>query len=231
MLYDPRTIAYLCEVFHPPMAHETTKVQAIHHELFGNRRVGYQNFNLAPAGVTLSNPVSQPGANSSFSVLPDRLRLVEELTEASLDDFVGRLEKVLGLAATRLEIQVATACQVTVRTLVNVRSFRDSREFLARGMFRFEDDDLKAFGRPSQMLGLRMLFPQTPNERAFYALRIESYNADPRSLYLENVGTFPGIVPAAQVAAFAEALRATYGFLVERTCGFLARFDERAQST
>lgn len=227
MLYDPRTIAFICEVFHPPMAHDAAKVQAIHHELFKERRVGYQNFNFAPGGVMLSNPAAQPGANSSLSVLADRLRVVEELTEASIDDFIARLEKVLPLAVSKLEIQVATACQVSVRSLVNVRSFRDSREFLARGMFRFDEADLAAFGRPSQMLGLRMLFPQSGEERAFYALRIESYNADPRSLFLENVGTFPGVMPAGQVTAFAEAVRATYGFLAERTCNFLARFDGR----
>jgi hypothetical protein len=230
VLYDPRTIAFLCEVFHPPMAHDATRVQAIHNELFANGRAGYRNFNLIPGGIALSNPPAIPSANSSASILGDRVRVVEELTDASLEDYLARLETVVRLAAARLEIPVFTACQATVRSLINPRHFRDSREFLARGMFRFGDEDLHAFGRPSQMLGLRMVFPQSGEERAVYALRIESYNADPRSLYLENVGTFPGIVAAAQAGSFGEAVRATYGFLVERAADFLGRFDVRREA-
>ncbi|HKE02302.1 MAG TPA: hypothetical protein VKE69_14890 [Planctomycetota bacterium] len=229
MLYDPRTIAFLGEVFHPPMAHEATRVQAIHNELFGDSRAGYRNFNLVPGGVALSNPPGSPSSNSSTTILGDRIRVVEELTDATLDDYLHRLDSVLRLAAARLEIPLFTGCQISVRSLVNPRHFRDSREFLARGMFRLVQDDLAAFARPSQTIGLRMVFPQHGAESSLYALRIESYNADPRSLYLENVGTFPGLIPAAQSAAFADSVRATYGFLVDRALTFLGRFDVRTE--
>jgi hypothetical protein len=231
MLYDTRTIAFICEIFHPPQTSiEAARIQAIHNELFTNPRYGYRNFNFVPGGVVLSNPTTAQGANSSMAVLGDRLRVSEELTDASLDDFLARLDAIVKLAAARLEIPVFTACQVSVRSLVNSRTFRDSREFLARGMFRFSEQDLATFGRPSQMLGLRMLFPQSAGERAFYALRIESYNNDPRSLFLENVGTFPGVVPAAEGGSFVECVRATYGFLTERAVEFLARFDARTDA-
>lgn len=231
MLYDTRSIAFLCELFHPPQAQiDATRVQSVHNEIFANPRVGYRNFNFISGGVMLSNPHPTPGANSALTVLGDRLRLIEELTDASLDDFLHRLETVSKLTAARLEIPIFTACQVSVRSLVNPRAFRDAREFLARGVFRFSEEDLSTFGRPSQMLGLRMLFPQAPGERAFYALRLESFNNDPRSIFLENVGTFPGVVPAAEAAAFSDCVRETYRFLTERAVGFLARFDNRAES-
>ncbi len=229
MLYDPRTIAFLCEVFHPPVAHEAPRIQAIHAELFADPRTGYRNLHFGPGTATLSNSLATPNANSSVQILGDRLRLTEELTESSMDDFLGRLERVTRLGGTKLEIPVYTACQVSVRTLVNPRHYRDSREFLARGVFRFGEEDLTTFGRPSQMLGLRMVFPQSGTERAFYSLRIESYNGDPRSIYIENVGTFPGIVPAAEAGRLTECVRATYDFIVERALAFLGRFDAKTE--
>jgi hypothetical protein len=228
MLYDTRSIAFICELYHPPQATlDATRVQAVHNELFANPRLGYRNFNFIAGGVMLSNPTTAQGAASSLTVLGDRLRVSEELTDSSLDDFIQRLDTVAKLAASKLEIPVFTACQVSVRSLVNPRQFRDAREFLARGMFRFSEEDLSTFGRPSQMLGLRMLFPQVKGERAFYAIRIESYNNDPRSIFVENVGTFPGVVPAAEAGSFVECVRETYRFLAEKSVEFLARFDAR----
>ncbi|MFN0206969.1 MAG: hypothetical protein ACKVS6_11760 [Planctomycetota bacterium] len=226
MLYDTRTLAFICELFHPPQQTiDATRIQSIHNELFASPRTGYRNFNFTQGGVVLSNPLANPSANSSFLVSSDRLRLTEELTEVALDDFIARMELVLKLSLQRLEIPIFTACQVSVRSLVNPRQFRDARDYLTKGMFRFSDDDLAPFGRPCQMLGLKLVFPQPAGEKGFYSLRIESWNNDPRSVYMENVGTFTGVVAAAEVASYAECVRATYAFLTDRAVEFLARFD------
>jgi hypothetical protein len=227
MLYDTRTLAFILELFHPPQQTiDATRIQSIHNELFASPRTGYRNFNFTPTGVVLSNPLPNASANSSFTVSADRLRITEELTEVALDDFIARMDLVLRLSVQRLEIPIFTACQVSVRSLVNPRQFRDAREFLTNGMFRFSGEDLGEFGRPCQMLGLRLVFAQPQGERGFFALRVESWNNDPRSVYLENVGTFTGVVPATDVGSYAECVRATYAFLTERAVNFIARFDK-----
>lgn len=228
MLYDTRTLAFICELFFPPVQTiEAARIQSIHNELFANPRLGYRNFNFIQGGVVLSNPLQAPSANSTFTVMADRFRIAEELTEVSLDDFIARLDLVLKLATQKLEIPLFTASQVSVRSLVNPRQFRESREFMAKGVLRLKDDDLEAFGRPCQLFGMRLVFPQNQTSRGFYALRMESWTGDPRSVYLENVGTFTGVVPAAEAGKhFSENVRATYDFVTDRAVGFLARFDQ-----
>lgn len=232
MLYDTRTLAFICELFYPPVQTiDATRIQSIHNELFSNPRLGYRNFNFIQGGVVLSNPLPNPNANSTFTVNADRFRIAEELTEVSLDDFLARLELVVRLATQRLEIPLFTATQVSVRSLVNPREYRDARSFFAKGILKWQDADLDQFGRPCQMFGLRMVFPQNQNDRGFYALRMESWNADPRSVYLENVGTFTGVVAAAEAGrSYADCVRSTYDFISERAVGFLARFDNNPEN-
>lgn len=227
MLYDPRTIAFVTEAYFPPMQQDGLRVQQVHHELFGSARAGYRNFNLVAGGAMLSNPHINGSANSSVTVLQDRVRIAEELTDTSLDDFLARQEIVLRLLAQKLEIPVFVACQVAIRSLVSSRQYRDARDFLARGVLRFNDDGLAPFGRAPHTLGLRFVFPQSADERNVYQVRIESYTGDVRSVFLENVGMFPGVVLAGDVEKLGEPVRQTYNFLTERVLEFLARFDQR----
>jgi len=230
MHYASRTIAFLCELLHPPQVPAAGPIQRVHNRLFG---VGgtpvYGSFNVSTDGAVLSNPLPQPGAVSSAAFLTDRFQFREELTGITLDDFVQRLEQVTRMVLDEVPVPMFTAQAITVRTLVNPRAYRDSRLFLKDGMFHMHTE-LASFGREPQLLGVRLVFPPTQEEPFAFTLRVESFASDPRSLFLENTGSFGPVVPTHGLAPIGTNVRRTYDFLVERALPFLAQFDQRTEA-
>ena len=228
MDYQPRTIAYLAELFHPPAEPDPAAIQRVHNHLFQTPNPAYKSFAVTPGGTVLSNPVTRPGAVSSAAFLADRVQFREELGELTVEEFAARVRSLCELVCPALAIQVFTAQQVTVRTLVNPRNFRDSRSYLRQGMFGFQDEP-QAFGREAQLYGIRMVFPPTEAEPNAHALRIESFQSDPRSLFLENQASFPPLLVARGLEPLERNVLDAYSFLVERSLAFVARFDQRQE--
>lgn len=229
MSYTPRTIAFLCDLIHPPQTPDANAVQRLHNAWFEAGSPVYQSFHVTHEGAVLSNPVSAPGASSSVSFLVDRIRFREELSGLTADDFARRVLQVTGEAVPRIGLQLFTAQQVTVRTLVNPRHFRDSRRFLKAGMFGFRSE-IEDFGREPQLYGMRMVFPPGPDEPNAHALRIESFHSDPRSVFVENQASFGPTVVRHGLEPVGENVGAAYAFLVERALVFLSRFDAHQEA-
>lgn len=238
MAYDPRTLAYLSEIIHGPLQHDAVRLQSVYNDLFQDARLGYRNFSLVQGGAMLSNPVAQPTQVSSATFLADRIQIREELTDVTLEDFRARVERLAQLSLAKLGIQVVTAQQVVVRSVIQPRHFQDSRKFLGSSMFSLPADRFQAIGRPAQLLGFRAVYPQTPEEPNVFSLRIESFNNDPRSVFVEVVGTFPPVVPGSPLARAADGndrqafetlghnVTATYAFLERRALTFVEQFDQ-----
>ena len=225
MNYDIRTIAFLAEVLHPPMDLDAKAIQNLHAELFDIPELAYRNFALAPDGIHMTNPVDQPGAVSSVSFLIDRVQFREEMTGMTMEEFGKRMEGVLVRAVASRNIPLATGQQFVVRSLLNPRHFQDSRDFLSRAVCRIDPQDLGSFERPLGLFGLKVVFPQLPQDSSLFSLRMESFNQDPRSLFVENVGTFTHCMLPQGLQELLGNLERTYRFLDEKATAFLARFD------
>ena len=225
MTYDIRTIAFLAEILHPPMDLEAKAIQGLHAELFDIPELAYRNFTLAPDGIHMTNPVDQPGAVSSVSFLIDRIQFREEMTGMTVEEFGRRMEGVLQRAVPARDLPLATGQQFVVRSLLNPRHSQDSRQFLAQAVCRIDPPELEAFQRPLGLFGLKVVFPQLPQDPSLFSLRIESFNQDPRSLFLENVGTFSHCMLPQGLEELLGNLKRTYDFLDQKATAFLARFD------
>lgn len=224
MSYDPRSIAFVGEILYPPMQLRSDLVQAVHNSLFRQPALSYQSFQVAGDGIHLTNLPMTPGQVSSVSFTPDRMVLREEMRGTTLEDFATRLVNVAGTAFTALSIPVSVAQQFCIRSLISSRQKVDSREFLARRVLE-NGEALAGFGRPLQSLGLRLFFPPTEADRATYQVRIENWPLEPRSLWVEVVGSFGNAVAAGDLPKVAEQLYATYGFLTNQVGSFLAAHD------
>ncbi len=229
MNYTPRTIAFLTDLVHPPLTPDPRAVQRLHNRQFEGPDPVYKSFHVTHEGAVLSNPVSSPSAHSSVSFTADRIRFREELTGLTAEDFAQRVRSIAAEVVGLLPLQIFTAQIVTVRTLVNPRHFSDSRQFLKAGMFGF-GSEIMDFGREPHLYGIRMVFPPGPNEPNAHSLRIESFNSDPRSVFVENQASFGPTVVQNGLASIEENIVAAYGFVVDRALSFLSHFDARQEA-
>ncbi len=229
MAYAPRTIAFVTELIHPPMRPDPAVIQRVHNELFQDSDPVYKSFAVTPTGAVLSNPVARPGAVSSASFMADRFQFREELGSLTVDEFATQVRRMTERVAELTAIQVFTAQQVTIHTLINPRHFADARDFLKQGMFGF-GQETEDFGRDPQLYGLRLIFPPSEEEPNAHALRVESFNDDVRSLFVENQASYPPILVARGLDTVADNVHGAYAFLVERALSFVGRFDQRQEA-
>ncbi len=226
MAYDPRTIAYQAEILHPPTALRADAVQGIHNTLYRQPNLAYQNFQVAQDGIHLINLPQTPGQVSAVTFLPDRIVLREEFRSTTIEDFATRIVNVTRTAFQSLSIPVSLAQQFIVRSLITPRHSKDSREFLTERILGGGSSALDAFGRPLHSAGVRLQFPQTNEHRDTYHVRIETWHQDPRSVWIENTGSFAQPTTTENLPTLGEQLYATYRFLTGPISEFLSRHDQ-----
>jgi hypothetical protein len=224
LLYTPRTIALVCELVHPAMTPDPVPIQRVHNQLYQTGDPPYQSFAVTQAGAVLSNPVQSPGASSLAAFYPDRFQFREELSSLTYDDFATRVRTVSTQVSAARGVQIFTSQHVTMRTLVNPRSYHDSRQYLKHGMFGF-DDETDVFGREPALLGIRLVFPPAEGRTGTHALRIESFSNDSRSLFLEIVSSYGPVVVEGGLAEVEANIHATYRFVTEQAMRFIGGFD------
>ena len=223
--YEPRTIAFGAEILHSPVALRTDAVQRIHNDLYGNREVAYQNFQVAQDGIHLTNPAMAPGQISAVTFTPDRIVLREELRGTTIEDFATRVVNVVGAAYRTLQTPLSLGQQFWVRSLINTQHSNDSRTFIAQRLLAGGAESLSAFQRPMHSIGLRMTFPSTSPDQPIVNLRIEPWVQEPRSLWLEVVGQFGTPIQADKLPQLGHSLYSTYRFLTGPTLDYIGRFD------
>jgi hypothetical protein len=220
----PRTIAYHCELLHPPQVPDPIPIQRLHDELFRSPDADYRSFTVAHDSTTLSNPVDRPGAVSQAAFLTDRFRFVEEHTGLTVDDFAARVRRIAERLCAVRSIPVLIGQVVTVRTLVTPRRPTEGLEFMRQSLLRL-GAELEDFGRPAAALGIRLAFPPTTGHPNAMALRVESVPGDARSLWIECQGSYSPLPVAAGLAAVEQNCHATYRFATGRAVAFLERFE------
>ena len=225
--YQPRTIALIAELVHTPVDPDPRPLQKVHGQLFEGPSPPYAGFQVVPGGAVLSNPVAQQGAVSQVAFLADRLQFREERTALTPDAFAQRVRRVLEVAAPARGLGVLSAAQVIVRSLINPRQWQDAREFLREAVLGLDSDGLEAFGRDPGLYGVRFSFPGESESAQPIDLRIESFQADPRSLFLELRAAHGPIRLDTGLDALEEHVHSTYRFLVDRALPFVARYDAR----
>lgn len=225
MSYDLRTIAFAAEILHPPLQLRADLVQTVHNTLYRQPGNGYQNFQVAPDGIHLSNLPQSPGQVSSATFTWNRLILREELRGIAVEDFATRVVNVTTTAFQTLGITTSIASQFVVRSLIAPRHFRDGREFLGKRLVAPGSEAWTSLGRPLHSLGVRFVFPPAAGDPSTFQVRVETWPQDPRSLWVENVGNFPGPVATTDAPQLANPLFSTYRYLSGPVCDFLSSLD------
>ena len=92
-------------------------------------------------------------------------------------------------------------------------------------MLRWDEETLASFRRAPDVLGVRFRIPGESAEDGAFQVRIENYERDEQSLFLENVGLFRGVVTQDRLQQIPERFDQTYRILEGPVLGFLSHFD------
>ncbi|MEQ8764993.1 MAG: hypothetical protein RL885_13760 [Planctomycetota bacterium] len=225
-MYDLRSISYLIELVHPPMQHDLQKLQEFYNELSKPPLTLYQNFNVAPGGAQISNAAIGAGAASTLTITGDRIQILEQRTPVDPEEFARRAVQIVELAQRHLNYQVFMPIQYVVRTLINPHTTHDTRRLVGRQMCNLSADTLESIGREPNLFGIRLVFPQDDTSNSIFNVRVESYNTDHRSLFIENAGIFPTPLPAGEPERLAEGFNATYTFIRDNLARMVRNFDQ-----
>ncbi len=72
---------------------------------------------------------------------------------------------------------------------------------------------------------MKMIFPQLESEQDLHTVRIESFNQDPRCVFIEDVATFTEAVMPDNLDEIGANVKVTYNFVREKALAFLAAYD------
>lgn len=228
MFSEPRTISLLTELIHLPMKHAIGTLREVYTRVCTT--CGYENFIRVGNGARIER---QDGESSGFSHLSfggDRIQLTEDHAGVSVEQFAAKVLAVLGEAVPRLRIPVILVQQVTVRVICAPNNLKSAAEYLERSIFQIRNEDLELLGRPTNVHGFRLVFPATREQPSSFNTRVESYLRDPRSVYIENVGTYKTPIQIQSLEPIAANIRETADFLSQHLVPFLSRYDRRNES-
>lgn len=227
-MYPLRSIQFFAELVHAAATYQPADLQRAHGKLFEAESARYVNFQLVQGGAMLSNPTQQQGAVSGAWILGDRIRIQEQMTGVSRDDFEKRLDVATRILLAELRIPQILATQYVVQSLVTPRVSSNAIELMSRSMLSLRDEDLSLFERPPLLVGLRMTFPTSPVDDGQFHSRIESMQRDPKTIFLENVGVFRTKIEPQRSTHVVSQFVQTYDWIQEQLVGYLARVENRA---
>lgn len=223
MLSEPRTIALIMELLHLPMQHPVNRLRTLYTHLC--TECDFENFTRRPGGAQIERPASEEAGLSRLTFSPDRIQFLEEGGLLTLDSYCRRLEVILERAMDLLAIPVFLMEQCTVRSVVTPGAFKSASDFIGKRLMNIATGDLSALGRPTSVFGFRLAVPPTAENRDSYNVRVEVYARDPKSLYLENVGTFRTPINRGETSGGSAAMREASTFVSDKLCPFLSLFD------
>jgi hypothetical protein len=227
MLSEPRTISIIAELVHLPVKQAFERLRDVYAAV--STPCGYDNCIRLPSGARLERGAGETEEVSTLTFLPDRVQMVEDNLATSVDGVGRKLIAVLEKAMPALGIPVILAQQFTVRAIAAPNSFKTASEFIGRSLFRIENEDVQVLERPTNIFGLRLVFPPTATQPWNFNVRIEAYTRDPKSVYLENTGMFKAPVEYGRLDALQQNLETTSDFLSGKICRFLSQYDRRRE--
>lgn len=225
MLSEPRTISLISEFVHVPVNHSADKLRAVYNEVCNS--CGYEDFTRLQGGAQIERRDPESQSFSRLKLLRERIQITEDHTGVTVEQFAKKATAVLSSVLPQLEIPVLLVQQNTVRVISTPNNYGSAAEYLARSVFKIDEEQLQSFGRPTSLFGFRLVFPMAKGHPENFNVRVESYVRDPQALYIENVGTFKTPIQHSTLQTVENNLNLTSDFIGDRVVHFLSHYDRR----
>jgi len=223
---EDRLIHFSTELFHKPKAHPKPLLQKLYYELSQVPGCSYDNSDFNIPNQPKFHSRRGPKSQSVLVMLPDRLLIMEEWADLTLDAYVRKLEDVAAVAESILEIPAFTAQAVTVRATCPLSHFDDAREFLLDHACAQEGQIAPYFKRPIAVGGLRFVLPATPQHDGAYHILIEPFRQSPREIFVEVKSVYKDMGEDENpFPLITKRLRDVRGFISDNIYPYLDQFD------
>lgn len=190
MQSEDRPIHFSSELIHAPRKHALPSLQKLYYELSQTKHANYLSSDFSPSGPPRFFSKRGRKTQSAAAFLPDRVLVLEEWVDIPFAQFLDRLDTVAEHASRGLGIAPFVAHAVTVRTTFALTHFSDARVFVFEQMCGLEGKLGPCLGRPIAVGGLRLVMPETPEQRGTLHATIESYRFSQNEVFVEVKGVF-----------------------------------------
>jgi hypothetical protein len=205
-------------------------------EIFGaiSNVVGLRRFQHERDRAVMDSPLEDKEV-TSLALMKDRISfstaIVVGVSSIDADQFSQNLKFVAEECFNRMNIPFSVARAWDVELLLSVskmgsREVSDARRFLVERAMHLEGEQIAPhFGRPAQMVGMRFLFPPTPQSPDnSFDVRIESFARDPGYFFISNNATFAAPLPRGNYEVLESELKRAEEFVKENVTKFLLQF-------
>jgi len=223
---EDRIIHFSVELIHRAVPFRKEALQKLYFDL-SQTRGGYDSTDFTnPAQVKF---YSRRGTRTqSLAIfLPDRVLLVEEWTDSSLNEFVEKLRDFAPRVLEARDVPQFNLHACTIRSTFALSPQQsDSRVFLLDQVCSQANKVTPYFRRPLAKAGLTFSFPQTNEDPGAFTVIIEPFMHSPKEIYVEVKGVF-GQTPVDReaVEVLADNVRGVRHFISDRVYPYLNQFD------
>jgi len=226
VVQESRLLGLIVQLQHPALQHFDKALRDVFDRLADIH--GFQTFQQFRGGAYLRTDPDGQSENKSLKIERDRLTLEVAHPNNTFDSYVQHeIREIIGALTTLLKIPVFILQNYCVRKLTPVPGSGDARVFITQTICQLSEDRFQSFGRPIHLVGLRLFFPQTPEHRHQFEVKIESYVREINTLFLENSAQFFEPIDPKEPATLLSNFRRTNEFIDSNIISFLQQFYPR----
>ena len=230
---ESQIIHFGTELIHPPHLHEEAELHDFYYRLSKVKYCGcdFKEFRIIPGGAEMSTTVGR--VHSVCRVTEDRIHISEDWTTLSTEEFVARVRETVKVYIDIFDIRFFVLQTSAIRALLATTNFDDARVFLAERVCRLSGSEeiFPSFeNRPVQMFGLRLMFPSTGEENRRFNIRIESFNQDPKRIFVECISDYEGPpITEENPDLIGQNIERALEFSTKNVLNFLSRYDVKQE--
>lgn len=223
---EDRIIHFSAELIHRPVPYQKESLQKLYFDL-SQTRCAYDSTDFTNPTQVKFYSRRGPRTQSIAIFLPDRVLLVEEWTDISLNEFLDKIREVAPRVLDVRQVPNFTMHAATIRsTFALSPQHPDARAFLLDTVCGQAGKVTPYFRRPIAKTGLSFVFPHTHNDPGNFTVVIEPFMHSVNEMYCEVKGVFgPPTVDKENIEALTDNVRAVRQFISDRVFPFLNQYD------
>jgi hypothetical protein len=221
-----KPIHFSTELIYPALQLSRPALERLYDELAEVEEADYETAELDGPRPPRFHTKRGDDRQSVAVFLPDRIAVVEEWTDLSLEEFVQKMEAVAGRAMETFELTSIVAQTVTLRNVFALEHFDDSRVFMLEQVCGQHGRLGPHIRRPIMIGGMRFVLPHTPEIPGDLHVSIESYRREKAKVYVEVRGIYGNLsVLPSSIGTLRAHFDHVNAFIDENIQPFLDQYD------